>query len=86
MRKTKAQLETELMEALRQNTELRELNATQLTRLTGDELLKIRINELEGMLDDAIDEREAARGRAEGAERALERKAQAYGMSPGCTA
>lgn len=57
-RKSKVRIELEERVATleRENSTLRELNATQLQRLTGDELLRIRISELETSLNDVTDE------------------------------
>jgi len=72
-RKTKAQLEATIADMLA-------TNALQLDRLCGEELLRMRVCELEGMLNDAIDERVAAEERATAAEKALELKAASVGM------
>lgn len=59
---------------------LYEINRTQVGRLVDRDLLETRIRELEGHLDDAIDERDKAKAECEKWRTEAERLASARGM------
>lgn len=79
-RESKESLEKRLAKAEERLGELSKVNGVQLGRLVDTELLKMRIVELERMLDDAIDERDRARASESLARKELERVAMGRGM------